>query len=269
MTDLFGGLAGRTDEPEVLAELEVDYTPVGVALALVQSLGLTPGCRVLCPAAGSGAFPRAVRAVTASMSAGAIDAHERRASEAENLSRCCDRVVIGDFVESLARGDYDGAGYDLVVDNPPFSWFELGLWLEMFRRGVASDTVALLGLSQWGQSEQAWRLLREHSPSLQVRVGGRVGFRPLDEKTMRPVPKSKLKEGGPTHEARRNATDSREYSLWVWLAGDPGCHSWSTLQLPPMPAELRTWRSTSVPGTYEIDQEQVRRVVEALKGGAA
>ncbi len=86
------GAAGRTDAPDVLAELEVDYTPVAVAVQLL--LGLKRWTwdkpRILDPAAGSGCWGRAARAVFGA------DAYlvgvEPRASERANVAAAYDEA---------------------------------------------------------------------------------------------------------------------------------------------------------------------------------
>lgn len=112
---------------------------------------------------------------------------------------------------------------------------------------TATGAVALLGLSQWGQSAEAQAHLARWSPALQLRLGGRPAFR------------------------QDGKTDSREYSLWVWLRQAPILlrtsrrrPSWLTLQLDPLPLELRRWSPSAVPGTYPLDAalvEEVRRYV--------
>jgi hypothetical protein len=60
------GAAGRTDAPTILKVFEVDYTPIPVCLQVLLALdgyvAMRPRC--LDPAAGSGAWCRAMRAVS-------------------------------------------------------------------------------------------------------------------------------------------------------------------------------------------------------------
>ena len=261
------GASGRTDDDATLAELEVDYTPVGAALQLVMALrqSMRPTTtirRALCPAAGSGVFVRALRALDPGI---VVDANDARQSEYDNIvsavSGTGGDASFGDF-ERWITYPPKGRKYDLVIDNPPFKWFKTGIWEAIFGSGMVRKRglVAFLGLSQWGQSEEAWPMMCRRSPILQIRLGGRLAFRPAGETSMRPIPKDRRVQGGPTHEPKKNGTDQREYSLWVWSESDEGRIGWHTVQLPTLPAELRSWSSAAVPGTYPIDKALVERV---------
>lgn len=254
------GTAGRTDSAEVLADLEVDYTPPAVAVQMLLSLvdvfpSLLRARTVLDPAAGSGVWGRAVRAVydharaahegiVERQSQPLIFGADARASEIFNLEAAYDVGRIFDF-DDLCDAWLEDL-LDLVITNPPFSAFERGWWLTLRDSGMLAErgVVALLGLSQWGQSEGAAALLREWSPVLQIRAGGRIAYRGSGK------------------------ADSRDYSLWVW-AMDHGApagfrrRSWTVEQLPVLPPELRRWDSAAIPGTYPIDQALVERVRSA------
>ena len=240
--DLFAGAAGgRTDSPEVLAALEVDYTPEAVAVQLLLALqerGFADSIRLLDPSAGSGVWGRAARAVLGA------DVHlvgvELRESEAANLAASYDAHAIGSALGPHARPH---GPFDLVVSNPPFSAFE-EYWPTSFRdRGLlaAGAVVAFYGLTQWGQAAEAAEHLRAWSPSSCLRVGGRVG-----------------------HRGDRRA-DAREYCLWVWDTEDgpqgggyrPGRPGWHTEQLPVLPVDMRHWSPDAVPGTRPIDHSLV------------
>lgn len=93
------GAAGRTDAPEVLAALEVDYTPPAVAVQLVLAFGIEfviHRPRVLDLAAGSGSWSRAARACLPGCYIVGVDARE---SERANLEAACDEVFIGTFFD--------------------------------------------------------------------------------------------------------------------------------------------------------------------------
>lgn len=257
------GLSGREDTPEILDELEVDYTPTPVAVALLLACGVSRPSRMCDPAAGSGVWGRAARAIWGASTH--LTGVEPRASETANLGRAYDAHYVGTF-EQFAE-NWRGGFFDLVATNPPFSAFERRWWSACRRLLAPSGTVCFLGLSQWGQSEEAWPLLQEWSPSLQVRLGGRVAFRRVGETRRVPIPKDRRVAGGPTHEDRRNSTDSREYSLWVWRHAELGLHSWTTTQLPPFPSKYRRWET--VPGTYEVDPGFVASVRALLEGGTS
>lgn len=253
--DMFGA-SGRTDDAETLAALEVDYTPPAVAvqcllamraeleeMADLEELGVWSPRRALDPAAGSGCWGRAMRAVLG----GGIVLHsvEPRESEAKNVIETYDEVSSSKFEAfiQLTRNLYD-----LVVTNPPFSAFSPEeFWPTMLlNAGLlhAGSIVALFGLSQWGQSAEAIPMLRCWSPTLQLRLGGRPAFR----------------EDG--------KTDAREYSLWVWSCADGlrvriGARpSWRTVQLPTLPAGMRRWSPSAVPGTYPIASALVDEIKE-------
>lgn len=249
---LLGGATGRTDTPEVLAAYEVDYTPIAVAvqqvIALVAAFNDQTPRRILDPSAGSGAWPRAVRAVLGEVH---ITGVERRGSERANVDAACDETHISlcsDFLKRASEAIRAGAllQYDWVITNPPFTAFEACWPLEFLRAGIlhADSIVALYGLSQWGQSDGAQTMLRAWSPMLQLRVGGRVAHR------------------------GDGKADAREYSLWVWSCADGRQRrerqpSWRTVQLPMLTTAQRRWAPDDVPGCRPIDQA----LVQQLRGG--
>ncbi|MFY0539920.1 hypothetical protein [Nannocystis pusilla] len=167
--DLFGGLAGRTDDPETLAALEVDYTPTAVVVQFLLALKMVveeqrtwpaqpgtwePRC-VLDPSAGSGSFGRAMRAIWPEAHLTGV---EERASEADNLAAAYDDALVGDGIEAVRSCE----GFDLIASNPPFSAFgskdargRVRFWpAEFWKNGLvnAGGIVAFVGLSQWGKA---------------------------------------------------------------------------------------------------------------------
>lgn len=237
---LFDG-AGRADSAEVLEELEVDYTPVAVAVQLLLTLerDLTPAPRILMPACGSGCWARAARAIFPGCH---IVGVEPRASEAANVAAACDEAFVGTLAEYIATASGKGPGFDLIADNPPFSAFD-DFWPgEMLDAGLVAPggRVALYGLTQWGQSAGAAAHLRRWSPSWQTRLAGR-----------------------PAHRAD-GKTDAREYSMWGWDVEDLNLRRtrpwWHTEQLPGLPTALRQWSPAAVPGTYPIDSALVDEI---------
>lgn len=261
MRDLFTGASGRTDDAETLAALEVDYTPPAVAVQLLLALrrervpGLALGdflpgqsaamrgrwpLTALDPSAGSGCWGRALAAVFAD-TCPYLWGVEPRESERENISAAYDAVYFSDledFVSTLGARPVDDPmngwppRFDLVATNPPFSAFARN-WPAFLRdAGWLQDhaIVALYGLSQWGQSEDAIEAMRRWCPTLQIRVGGRIAHR------------------------GDGKADAREYSLWVWsMANRSAGLTWRTVQLPALPAALRRWSPSAVPGTYPLD----------------
>lgn len=245
------GMEGRTDAREGLAAYAVDYTPSAVAVQLVLALDeLTDldTSRCLCPAAGSGVWARALRAVFAPWRGHpkpvivGVDIRER---ERANLARACDHVAIGDMTKPFYGTVLDD-GVGLVIDKPPFTAFA-SYWPTMILDygWLAPDAVvALYGLSSWGQSAEAAPHLARWCPDLQIRVGGRIAHRGT------------------------SAADAREYSLWVWsVAGfrefkRSGLRrpEWRTHQLPALPAPMRRWLPAAVPGTFPIEPELVTEI---------
>lgn len=237
------GAAGRTDAPDVLADLEVDYTPVAVALQLMLTLerDLRVAPRILVPACGSGGWARAARAVFPDSY---IVGVEPRASEAANVAAACDEAFTGTLADFLAPRTPGSPmePFDLIADNPPFSAFAdfwPGLLLDS---GVIAPggRVALYGLSQWGQSSDAAGHLRRWCPSWQMRITGR-----------------------PAHRAN-GQTDAREYSFWGWDVEDLDLRRtrpwWHTEQLPELPVAMRRWSPAAVPGTYPIEPALVAEI---------
>ena len=248
------GAAGRTDDDQVLAELEVDYTPPAVAVQALLALRdhgfLGDDCRrVLDPAAGSGCWGRAARAVLGPVPY--LVGVEPRLCEEGNIGNRAaynmgHSLTLERFIEWRGeRGWSRRAPFDLIATNPPFSAFE-SYWPTMLRDAglvAPGGLVVLYGLTQWGQSAQGIANLRRWSPSMQFRCGGRIAHR----------------ENG--------KTDAREYSVWVWDVEDRqrpgrGRPRWSTEQLPELPLEMRRWSPSAVPGTYPIEPalvDEIRR----------
>jgi hypothetical protein len=254
------GEAGRTDSALVLKGREVDYTPIPVclqvllALALAGYVALRPRC--LDPAAGSGAWCRAMRAAYPGCY---IVAVEPRESERANLEAAADEVFIGSFEEYLATGPEP---FDIIAGNPPFSAFSEHFWPGMVLKHSllrAGGSLSFYGLSQWGQSADGSAHLRKWSPSVQYRVGGRVEHRGEGTQSLAKIPKKLQKPGGPTHELRDNGGDSREYSHWIWheeeikRSVNMRRPRWWAEQLPEMPIGYRKWSPTAVPGTYPVE----------------
>ena len=240
------GAAGRTDDAAVIADLEVDYTPPAVAVQALLVLlargllGADITARVLDPAAGSGCWGRATRAVLGPTPH--LVGVEPRTSEDANLAAydAGFTLTLERFIECV-RGPVKP--FDLIATNPPFSAFE-SFWPAMLRDAglvAPGGLVVLYGLTQWGQSAQAIAHLHRWSPSLQLRCGGRIAHR----------------ESG--------KADARECSVWVWDEADAARQSrprWSTEQLPELPLEMRRWSPAAVPGTYPIEPalvDEIRR----------
>jgi hypothetical protein len=298
------GSAGRTDSAEVLESFEVDYTPVGVAVAWLLALAelyslptlLQPArrgigrrwrraaprrrLRILDPSAGSGVFGRAALAVFGGDAL--LVAVEPRESEREGLLDIYDHVHTGTLEGWLAlvSASDERPAFDLVVTNPPFSAFESGwAWLDIRAAGLLAPgaIVAMVGLSQWGQGEASGEVIGRWCPDAQLRIGGRIAYRPKGSRRWVEIPRKRRTPGGPSHEWRENSTDTREYALWCWRNGLAASRaiavfagrrstakSWQTLQLEVLPPELREWKADAVPGTYAIDRLLVVRVANCI-----
>lgn len=259
------GAAGRTDAPTILKVFEVDYTPIPVCLQVLLALdgyvAMRPRC--LDPAAGSGAWCRAMRAVYPGCY---IVAVEPRESERSNLEDAADEVFIGTFEEYLAT---QPEPFDLIAGNPPFSAFSKHFWPGLILRAgllKPGGSISFYNLSQWGQSADGSAHLRRWSPSVQYRVGGRVEHRGEGTQSWGKIPKKLQTPGGPTHELRDNGGDSREYCHWIWHIDDhdqsvnltrPG---WRTEQLSEMPIDFRRWDPKSIPGTYPVETALVELI---------
>lgn len=321
-TAFFAEPAGRTDDPNTLKMLEVDYTPEGAAVLGVMGLGLElhhQPHRVLHPSLGSGVWARAIsacyqRGPSRCAEGPAIVGVEPRESERHNMIETCpDGVFVMSFEEFLGIRHEP---FDLVIDNIPFTGFprrdkkrKIDTWgwhIELLRAGLLTEDaiVAFYGLTQMGQGEAAQASLREWSPMLALRYGGRNEHRGEGTERLAPIPKKYQVPGGPTHETRENGGDSREYTLWIWSVADlrrrqaqvttiEGLKAfssslndaygasdvfdaqicrlkrprWETVQLPVLPKHLRCWSPDAVPGTRPIPQETVDTVAALLRGG--
>jgi hypothetical protein len=274
--NLFGEHEGATDDAETIADLEVDLTPTGAALAfglmLDRVVTIESGsARILDPSAGSGIFGRVARVLRPKA---LINGIEPRESERPGLGSIYDNVQTRTLEEAISRIG-GPMPHNLVLSNPPFSVAFGGekpwpLLLRESRWLSPTGVVALLGRSDFGQSEEAWSLLKAWSPVAAIRCGGRLGFRAEGEETMRPIPKARRKPGGPTHEPRKNGGDNRDHTLWVWsMRHQPSEPTWTTYQMPPLPAAWRKWRRGAVPGTYALDDVLVKQVRELVEAGRA
>lgn len=306
---LFKQPTGRADDQATLTKDEADYTPEGAAVLGVMGVQLempnrmAKVRRVLHPSLGSGVWARAIAACYP-QDAPCIVGVERRESERPNaIAACPGGVHIMDFEQFIQQPSQEP--FDLVIDNIPFTGFPRrdkkrrtntwGWHIDLLRAGLLADNaiVAFYGLTQMGQGEAAQASMREWSPMLALRYGGRNEHRGEGTERLAPIPKKYLVPGGPTHEMRENGGDSREYTLWVWsvedhafrqrrLAGAAGypdsdlIHElryklrsprWTTVQLPVLPKHLRCWSTDAVPGTRLIPQDTVDTVAALLRGG--
>ena len=318
----FNGPGGRTDDPETLTKDEVDYTAEGPAVLGVMGLRLempermSRVSRVLHPSLGSGVWARAIAACYPQGMPYIMGVERRESERANAIAACPGGAFIMDFEDFIKLdGSFRPAPFDLVIDNIPFSGFprrdkkrRIDTWgwhIEILRAGLLTDDaiVAFYGLTQMGQGEAAQASMREWSPMLALRYGGRNEHRGEGTERLAKIPRKYQVPGGPTEEMRKNGGDSREYTMWVWsvadlrrrreqalalegekawalsLDGAPSTSSvfddqicrlklprWETVQLPVLPKHLRCWSPDAVPGTRPIPQETVDTVSALLRG---
>lgn len=247
------GIDRSTDqEPETGGETETWYTPPGFALLATLAVlrrksrvGRRP-LRVLCPTAGAGVFARAVRALEPDA---VITAVEPRAEEIDNLRTVCDEVVHGALAgpgaadlaisckcTTVEIGHLPVA--DLIIDNPPFSWFggRDGRWLGFFHNLARGGLLALVGPSQWGQAAGHREALEQWRPTWQLRATGRVQY---------------SEGGGPL-----------ESSLWVWTQASPD--EWRCSQLPAINGWHLRWRGAK-PGAEPMPAALVAEIRQAFR----
>lgn len=236
----FGFETGGVDEERLRAH-SADFTPMGVVdqlygQLLLRHADLRPS-RLLDPCAGAGIFGARARRLWPKAHMMAI---EPRDEEIPHLHRHYDTVAIGQaerILPALAAGPEDR--FDIIATNPAFPIF-----MEIVEHGHAvlheQGYLVLMGLSTWGQSDDAYQFFRRFTPAEQWRVTGRIHFRgdQVNPKT------------GEVYQS-----DQRDYSWWVWRPRLSGRHkpgealSWRVVQLPPLSAAARSWRGCPRPGT--------------------
>lgn len=229
--------AGEPDHDR-LRRFDADFTPgpiVRQGLVELRKLFVGRYDYILDPSAGAGVFGQQARELWP-------DAHltgvEPRQEETPYLERHYCSISTMRFNEWVECQGSSAFPVGLLATNPPFSLFpefvELGH--EVVDRAGA---IVLLGLSTWGQSAEGVELFNRFPPALQLRIGGRIGFR---------GPGNNPRTGKPW------GVDQRDYSWWVWTPGMRprafnGARCWNTMQLPVLPTAQRTWRVK--PGTEE------------------
>ena len=226
--DMFAAREAIEVSDERAREHEMDCTPTPVVRQLFQYLYTdggthypTAGDVFLDPSAGAGVFGM----VCAELCKNFVRriAVEPRCEEYGNLAQHYHETWRGTLLSGAAMLA-DIGPVDLVATNPPFSHA-----IEFVRRLLPclseSGEMWLLQLDDFGQRSRAGRDLFaswETRPTDQLRITGTIGFRP-DGKT-----------------------DSRSYSWWGWRREDMCKHrgTWSTRNLPCLPAQDRKWKTT-------------------------
>lgn len=208
---------------------DIAHTPAGVcdqhlAWGAEALLERAPR-RVLCPAAGAGAWVEAVRRLWPDAEIVAVEIAEDAAAliKVEGV-----RVIVGDSFLVVPRLFDAGERFDLAVDNPP--WSTLGGWAPLVRSGLNPGGVAAFyGPTQWGQSARDQEVLDEWSPVAVTLTGGRVNHHP------------RVVEG------QKRGGDQRDTCVRWWTerprgAGLPGWlrRSWTTYRLDSLDKRERS-----------------------------
>lgn len=225
-----------------------DYTPPHVVLALLRWVRrkVKPRARrMLDPSCGAGIWSQVARGLWDGIETVGIEPREEELAHARRNHTHALQLAFEDYLAQRPDLPLPVAdSFDLIATNPPFDpawsadgkvpWFAQILQSDLIEVG---GVLALYGLSQWGQSIEMWSHLTGLSPTIQVRLTGRVAHR----------------EDGDT--------DSREYSMWCWLKGhaDPmaglrsqwGSPGWFTTQIPEVPVR----KFKDLPGTYDLPPE--------------
>jgi hypothetical protein len=156
-----------------------------------------------------------------------ITAVEIRDEERERLAKWADHVVIADYREVTARGK-DGR-FDLAIGNPHFTGLHgmLPGLLDISRAIILLHTTQAFQRGAEGQ-----RLVLEHPPVLELRVGQSVKFR----------------HGVNPANGKPWAADSLCYSVSAWVGQREPGSAWLTKGLA-LDTNARKW--TEIPGAEE------------------
>lgn len=198
---------------------DVAYTPPAVVaqhLEFLERVALSgPPSRILAPAAGAGAWVRAMRRRWPNARIVAIELNHR---ERENLQAAgADEVHLGDGLAWAELARLDGERFDLIADNPP--WSNFGAWVESLLPLVPFGHLQLYGPTQWGQAASTAAIVRRAPPRWVGLTGGRIRH----------------------HGDAAKGGDLRETCSRIWRGrpvGEPcetnatGWPSWVTYQLP-------------------------------------
>lgn len=191
-----------------------DYTPTPVVhqgLQAVRDLCNIEARTVLDLSAGSGSFGTVFPHVFPGAKTHGIEAREE---EAWWLSKNYDTFELKRFKSKKK--------YDVIATNPPFDQ-----WREIVPEAIRCLTedngiLVLLGLTSWGSRSKAGvELFAEHTPILQLRIAGTVGYH-----------------------GRGKGADQRDYCWWVWSKYEGHISKndlWVTMTLPRMESEDRNW----------------------------
>lgn len=226
----FGFDAGEPDHDR-LREFDADFTPGPIVFqALVRLSGWRRPMTILDPSAGAGVFGQQCRLIWPDAKIWGV---EPRQEERNHLMRHYDFILIQKFQPLEVFGSPD-----LIITNPPFPLFpgfiEAAHTLQPRTNEGRPKGLVLLGLSTWGQSAEGVELFERFTPYMQLRIGGRIGYRGpgLNPLTQKPW-----------------GVDQRDYSWWVWDTSGPPTDHWMTFQLPVLSVADRTWKVR--PGTED------------------
>lgn len=251
---------------------ETDYTAPEPVVALLRhwlrrdasELLARDDVRILDPSAGAGVFGQVLRVL---LPRAHLTGVELREEEERHIVRNYSEAVIADFEAWAqrrleARRSYeeecDAAGiaadprafrFDAIATNPPFSRaFRRDIdkkskkilrraWIEVCHGLlVPGGSLVFIGLTQWGQTQEASELVKAYPPRFQYRFGGRLSFE------------------------EHGHTDSREYSGFIWRnlydkplevrLDDEADPEWTVANGHQL--AVRKWQAGSIPGTYPL-----------------
>lgn len=232
---LFEGADGSPDF-ERLAAYEAWFTPGPVVLQGLQWLrrNLVRDCkRFLDPCAGAGVFAQQARRCWDADKFVSVEARNEEETYLERHSKPY-MMTFQEFFADRRRGSFD-----VIAGNPPFSLFPQlqEHAIDFLRPDGALMLLAPTQSLQRGEEKVSW--LREHPPSIELKISGSIGFR---------GPGINPKTGKPW------GVDALCYSWWIWRFQHKRVRTddtpkWITYQLDWLPSADRRW--TVRPGTEE------------------
>jgi hypothetical protein len=219
---------GRLLDAGVYDDERVVVVEAGDRAHIVWREGDGRPLRILDVCAGAGVWSCEARRLFALLGIPVeITAVEIREEERERLAKWADHVVIADYREVTARG-MDGR-FDLVIGNPHFTGLHgmLPGLLDISRAVILLHTTQAFQRGAEGQ-----RLVLEHPPVLELRVGQSVKFR----------------HGVNPANGKPWAADSLCYSVTAWVGQREPGSAWLTKGLA-LDTSARKW--TEIPGAEE------------------
>lgn len=122
------------------------------------------------------------------------------------MEAVADVTVSTDALAWARSFDGSALGFDLIVDNPP--WSNFGEWVQALHPLLnAGGFLQLYGPTQWGQAEETIDIVRRFCPVAVGLTGGRVSHHSSGQ------------------------TDSRETCSRIWSRPTSSLTWWATYQL--------------------------------------